>query len=180
VTAPIGAEPPADLKSLALTRGFGHLVASRTLASPLLTGGAGLLLAAVCIGLMLLIGQGVDTKGVVHEALHLIEVTLCITTASALAFGVRSFARGAQSFYVFTGGFVHKRNGKCRAYSWSELDELRPVLVRRGDDAGKLRNYELVASTGRPIAIPLDIVDGRDEFMDQLMGLLDQHGIPVS
>ena len=112
--------------------------------------------------------------------LHLVELVLCFTMFSMLTFAVRSFARGAQSFHVFAGGFVHRRNGRSRAYAWPQVAELRPVLKRRGDDAGKLQSYQLVLRDGGAVTVPVEIVDGRDPFLDHLMGLLDRHGIPVS
>jgi hypothetical protein len=187
---PRGDEPPADVTYLAQTRGFGTQLASRALANPLAVAGGALLVAAVLLGLMVLVGQGVDatgigrrsvdTAGAIHAVLHFLALFLCFGMVGALGYGVRALARGRQSFHVFTGGFVHRRNGKCRAYAWPEVAELRPVFVQRGDDAGKLRCYRLVPRDGTAIMIPLVIVGGRDPFMDELMSVLDQNGVPVS
>ncbi|MFI1991673.1 hypothetical protein [Actinoplanes sp. NPDC020271] len=75
---------------------------------------------------------------------------------------------------------MHRRNGKVRAYVWPDVAELKPVLQTRGEDKGKLMHYALVPRHDKPIAVPVAIVDGRDTFLDNLMGLLQQHGIPVS
>jgi len=98
----------------------------------------------------------------------------------AIVFAIRAFARDAQSYHVFAGGFVHCKNKHSTAYAWNEIAELTPFRQRAGQDRSKLLHYRLVPRGGRPIAIPLVIVEGRDSFMDNLMGMLDHNGVPVS
>jgi hypothetical protein len=178
---PIGDEPPVDVSQLAQTRGFGPRVASRALASPLVTGGLGLVAAAACVGLLMLFGALHPPRtGLLYPVMRFIALFLCFSLVGALVFSIRAFVRGAQAFHVYAGGFIHRRNGKARAFGWPEVGELRPVYGKRGDTAGKLLHYQLVPRTGAPVAIPLHLVDGRDAFMDQFMAVLDRNGIPVS
>ncbi|BCY11214.1 hypothetical protein [Actinoplanes sp. L3-i22] len=178
---PVAEEPSADVTALALSRGLGHRVDSRKLANPV-TRGAGLLLAAAAsIGLLVLLSYlGQDSDGFFWEVLHVIALVFCFSAVFLIVSGLRVFIVGAQSFHVFANGFVHRRNGRVQAYTWPEVTELKPVLQTRGEDRGRLLSYALVPRQAKPIAIPVAVVDGRDPFLDNLMGLLQHHGIPVS
>jgi hypothetical protein len=178
---PIAEQPPEDVTNLALSRGLGHLVDSRKLPNPM-TRGLGMLLAAGgSIALLVLISYlAKDQDGFFWEVLHVVGLFFCFAAVFLIAASIRVFVVGAQSFHVFTNGFVHRRNGKVRAYGWQDVTELKPFLQTRGEDKGKLVHYSLVPRHDKPIAIPVTIVDGRDTFLDNLMGLLQHHGIPVT
>lgn len=178
---PIAEQPPADVTALALSRGLGHMVDSRSLPNPVTRGVGMLLSAALSIGLLVLLSYlGKDSDGFFWEILHVVALFFCFSAVFLIVASIRVFVAGAQSFHVFTNGFVHRRNGRSRAYGWPELAELKPVLQTRGEDKGKLLNYALVPRHDKPIAIPVAVVNGRDTFLDNLMGLLQHHGVPVS
>ncbi|BCJ47069.1 hypothetical protein GCM10010168_34110 [Actinoplanes ianthinogenes] len=168
-------ETPTDVSSLAYSRGLGQEVADRSLPSPLKAGGTWLGIAAGSLLLLFLASLGHDTDGIVYGLLRLVGLFFCFLMVYALAMGIRTFIQGAQSYYVFTGGFVHRRNGRAQAYTWSEIAECKPLLRK-----GQLINYQLVPRGRKPINIPVILVNNRDAFLDSLMGLLHQHGIPVS
>ncbi|WP_436533559.1 hypothetical protein [Actinoplanes sp. HUAS TT8] len=178
---PIAGQPPEDVTALALSRGLGHLVDTRKLPNPV-TRGLGLLVgSAVVFGLLLLLSYlGRDADGFFWEILHVIALFLCFMVLYFVINAIRVLIIGAQSFHVFTNGFVHRKNGTLRAYVWPELTEFKPVLQTRGENKGTLLHYALVPRHDKPIAVPVAIVNGRDTFLDNLMGLLQHHGIPVS
>jgi hypothetical protein len=178
---PLGEEPPPNVTAMAHSRQLGPRLASRKLANPLAVFGLSILASAASLGMLILfswIGQSVD--GVLHAIVRFGGLFFCFAFVGALVYGLATLARGAQSFHVYAGGFVHRRNSKVSAYNWPEVAELRPVIGKRGDTAGKLQSYQLVPRSGSPIGIPLAIENGRDPFMDQLMAVLQQHGIRVS
>ncbi|GAA4603821.1 hypothetical protein BJY16_004754 [Actinoplanes octamycinicus] len=168
-------ETPADVSSLAYSRGLGHQVADRSLPSPLKAGGSWLAVAAVSLLLLFLASLGHDTDGIVYGLLRLVGLFFCFLMVYSLAMGIRIFIQGAQSFHVFTGGFVHVRNNRAQAFTWAEIAECKPLLRK-----GQLVNYQLVPRGRKPINIPVILVDNRDAFLDNLMGLLHRHGIPVT
>ncbi|MFI5933371.1 hypothetical protein [Actinoplanes sp. NPDC051494] len=182
---PYGEEPPAEITGAALARGLGRRLASRYLLSPAISGGLSLLLLAGCILAFVLLGVlGPKASGLLEDVLGWVANLLCFATVVAIVLVIRSFVRGAQSYHVYTGGFVHRKNGRVTAYAWNEIAELKPFLQKAGEDRGKLVHYRLVTRLvtrpGRTIALPVEITDGRDPLLDHLMGMLDQHGIPVS
>jgi hypothetical protein len=178
-TAPSTEVPPA-VAQVAAQRGFGSLISTRALANPVAMGLLGLVGAAVCLGLLILVSQiGEGSTGIVYGVLRFLALFACFAMFGALAFGISSLVRGAQSNYIYPGGVIHKRNSSVRSYSWSEVKELRGIIATKGDSAGKLLHYQLTPTTGKPFLIPLNIVDGRDEFLDHLIAALQQNGRPV-
>jgi hypothetical protein len=166
---------------LARTHTFGDLVSARHLANPVATAVGLFVVAAVGAGLLFGVGAiGEHTDGLVRSLLRFLALLGCFTMVGALAGAIGTLARGAQSFYIFTNGVVHRRNGKVHAYSWNELSELRAVIGTKGDQAGKILHYRLTPSAGTAMAIPMQLVDGRDEFMDNLIGAMRYHGRPVN
>src|SRR5256885_9110152 len=177
---PIGEEPPVEVADVARDRGLGPRVASRKLANPLVV--AGISLGAAVLALVLLMafaGLHPPTHGLLYPLVRFVGLFLCFGFVGALVYGIAALVRGAQSFHVYAGGFVHRRNGKVRAVTWPEVAQLSPVTGKRGDNTGKLLHYQLVLRDGSTIAVPLQIVNGRDEFMDHLMATLRGNGIPV-
>lgn len=179
---PAGEEPPPPpVTALAQSRGFGPLVASRKLANPLVVSGLSLVAALVCLGLLILMSSLFpDVEGALTPLIRGAALFLCFGFVIMLTYAIATLVRGAQSFHIYGGGFVHRRNGKVHAYAWPEIAELRPVVGKRGDAAGKVQSYQLVPRSGPVVAIPLAIENGRDPFMDQLMAALHHHGIRVA
>jgi hypothetical protein len=177
---PVGEEPPPGVTAMAHSRQLGPRVASRKLMNPFVVAGVSLVIALGCLGLLIIMSTVFsDVEGALSPLVRGLALFLCFGFVGALTYGLATLARGAQSFHVYAGGFVHRRNSKVRAYGWAEVAELRPVIGKRGDAAGKVQSYQLVPRSGPPIGIPLAIENGRDEFMDQLMAVLRHHGIRV-
>jgi hypothetical protein len=177
---PTGEEPPAEVADAARDRGFGPRVASRKLANPLVVAGVSLAVAVLALVLMMIFGAlHPPTHGVLYPVMRFVALFLCFGFVGALVYGIAALVRGAQSFHVYAGGFVHRRNGKVRAVAWPDVAQLTPATGKRGDNTGKLLHYQLVLRDGSTIAVPLVIVDGRDEFIDHLMAALRGSGIPV-
>ena len=168
-------QAPEDVTALAMSRGLGHQVADRSLPSPLKAGGSWIAVAAVSLLLLFLVSLGHDTDGLLYGILRFIGLFFCFLMVYSLAMGIRVFIQGAQSFYVFANGFVHRRNGRSQAFTWPEIVEMKPLLKK-----GQLVNYLLVPRHRKPIGIPVVLENNRDSFLDNLMGLLNRHGIPVS
>lgn len=178
---PLGEEPHPAVTALAHNRQLGPRLASRKLLNPLMVGGVSLVVALACLGLLILMSTVFpDPEGALTPLVRGAALFFCFGFVGALTYSIATLVRGAQSFHVYAGGFVHRRNSKVRAYGWPEVAELRPVVGKRGDAAGKVQSYQLVPRSGPPVGIPLAIENGRDEFMDQLMAVLHHHGIRVA
>lgn len=172
--------PPAVL-DVVRARGLGNLVSTRYTPNPITTAVLSFLAAAACLGLLFGASAiGHDADGLLYAVMRFFGLFGCFGMVAALAFGISALVRGAQTFYIFTNGVVHRRNNRATGYAWTELSELRSVIGTKGDSAGKLLHYQLVPTAGRPIAIPMLVVDGRDEFMDNLIAAMNYHGRPVT
>jgi hypothetical protein len=173
-------EVPPAVAAEAAQRGFGGLISSRAMANPVAMGLLGLVGAVAFLGLLILVSQiGHDSSGIVYGLLRFVGLFSCFAMVGALVFGISALVRGAQSNYIYPGGIIHKRNGSVRSYSWTEVQQLRGIIATKGDSAGKLLHYQLTPTAGKPFLIPLNIVDGRDEFLDHLIAALQQNGRPV-
>jgi hypothetical protein len=171
---------PPNVAQAAQERGLGHLLGARQLANPIMVGILSLVAAAVSFGLLMLISNlGKDSGGVLYSVLRVVALFFCFAMVAALAYGVAALVRGAQAYYVYTDGVIHRRNGRVRAFTWAEVVELRGIIGTKGDNAGKLLHYKLTPQGGKAFLIPISIVDGRDEFLDHLISALKQHGRPV-
>jgi hypothetical protein len=178
--APLGDEPPANVGGAAQSRGLGPRLASRYLANPVMMAGFYFVGALVCLGLLVLASTVFeDVEGALSPLVRFGALFLCFGFVGALTAAIAILVRGAQSYHVYAGGFVHRRNSRVRPLGWSEVAELRPVVAKRGDAAGKVQSYQLAPHQGAPVAIPLVIENGRDEFMDRLIAALQQAGVPV-
>jgi hypothetical protein len=177
---PVGDEPPANVGTAAQSRGLGPRLASRYLANPVVMAGFYFIGALVCLGLLVLASTVFEEpEGAIRPLVRFGALFLCFGFVGALTMAIAVLVRGAQSYHVYAGGFVHRRNSRVRALAWPEVSELRPIVNKRGDAAGKVQSYQLVAHQGAPVAIPLVIESGRDEFMDRLIAALQQAGVPV-
>jgi hypothetical protein len=179
---PVGDEPPANVGAAAQSRGLGPRLASRYLPSPFAMAGLYFIGALVCLGLLILAStlfDEPDGRGAVTAVLRFGALFACFGFVGALTAAIAILVRGAQSYHVYAGGFAHRRNSRVRALGWPEVSELRPIVNKRGDAAGKVQSYQLVPHQGAPVAIPLVIENGRDEFMDRLIAALQQAGVPV-
>jgi hypothetical protein len=174
-------EPPADVLAAAHDNQLGPYVTSRFLANPWAMSFIYFIVALVCLGIMLGVGQiGEGSEGVLYTILRIFALVGCFGFVGALTTSIAVLVKGFQSWHLFAGGLVHRRNGKVTAVSWPQIAEVRPLVTKRGDNAGKVQNYQVVPRAGTPIAIPLVIADGRDEFLDALFATVRQHGVPVS
>jgi hypothetical protein len=171
---------PPNVAQAAQQRGLGVSISTRALPSPVAVGIMCLAAAAVFLGLLVLTSQiGQDTGGVLYSLLRFVALFSCFGMVGALAYGVAALVRGAQAYYVYSGGVVHRRNSNVRAFTWAEVTELRGIIGTKGDRAGKLMHYKLTPAGAKPFLIPINIVDGKDEFLDHLIAGLKQHGRPV-
>lgn len=171
--------PPAVLTA-AHSRQLGPPVATRKLPNPLLVSGVSVLLAFGSLGLLVLVSWwATDITGPLRTLLRAVALFSCFSFVGLLAYAIAVLVRGAQAFYLFAGGFVHRRNSRVRALAWPEVAELRPMVAKRGSAAGKVQSYQLVARDRKTIAVPLVLQDGRDLFMDQLMAVVARYGIPI-
>jgi hypothetical protein len=176
----VGEEPPANVAEVAHRHRLGPRLASRYLANPLMLSGFYFVGSMACLGLLVLASTAFeDVEGVLSPVVRFGALFLCFGFVGALTAAIAILVRGAQSYHIYTGGFVHRRNSRVRALAWPEIAELGPVIRKRGDQAGKVLSYRLVPRQGAPIPVPLVVEDGRDQFMDHLVAALQQAGVPV-
>jgi hypothetical protein len=180
-TAASRREPQPDVLAAARDNQLGQYLTSRFLASPFAMSFVFFVVALVCLGIMIGFSQiGKDSEGLLYSVLRILVLIGCFGFVSALTTAIAVLVKGFQSWHLFAGGLVHRRNGKVTAVSWPQIAEIRPLVTKRGDNAGKVQNYQVVLRAGTPIAIPLVLADGRDEFLDALFATVRQHGVPVS
>src|SRR5690606_9453747 len=171
--------PTPDILAAAQSRQLGAHVTGRRInyfvaAVWCLLGAALALVLAIAVAAL-----GNNASGIVVTLLRSLALLGCFAFASALGIGLAALVRGIQSFHLFAGGLVYRKYGRTTAVSWPEVAELRPVVGKRGAAAGKVQQYQLALHNGRSVTVPLVVINGRDEFMDQLMAVLQHNGIPV-
>ena len=179
--APLAAEVPPDVAQAAQQRNFGVLLSTRALASPLQRFALWLVIAVVCFGVLVAISSiRPNMFTVLYSILRFFGLFFCFAGVYALAVAIRALIVGARAYFVFANGFVYRHNGKIQAYAWQEINALQSVVGTRGSAAGKLLHYNLVTTAPKPIMIPVNIVNGRDEFLDHLIAALTRHGKPIT
>jgi hypothetical protein len=179
--APLTAEVPPDVAQVAHQRGFGHLVSSRALASPMQRFALWLVIAIVCFGLLVAISSiRPNMFSFAYTVLRFIGLFFCFAGVYAIVVAIRSLVIGSRAYFVYANGFAYRHNRKVQAYAWPEITALQSVVGTRGDAAGKLVHYNLVTPAAPPIMIPVHIVNGRDEFLDHLIAALTRHGRPIT
>jgi hypothetical protein len=177
VTAPA----PPEVAQAAQRHDFGPLAASRAMANPWLSFVIGLVVSAACFGLLTLISYlGHDSNGFVYAIARFFGLIFCFSGVFALVWAIRVVVMGSRSYFAYANGFVYKHNSNVRAIAWPEVASLQSVLGTKGSNAGKLLQYNLQPQdNSKPIPIPLDIKNGRDPFLDQVIAALGRFGRPV-
>jgi hypothetical protein len=179
--APPASEIPTDVSQAAQGRGFGPLLSVRQLASVKNRFLLWLLIAAGCLGLLLLTSlYRPSVYSAMYSVMRFFALVFCFGMVFAIVTAIKALVVGNRSFFVYGEGFVYRHNSKVQAFSWPEVTGLQSVLGKRGDAAGKLSHYNLLPPGGQPIPIPINIVNGRDEFLDHLMAALNRHGRPIT
>ena len=174
-------EVPTDVTQAAQARGFGPLLSERQLPNARNRFFMWLLIAAGCLGLLILTSTVQPSIfSWLYQLLHFIALFFCLGMVYAIVIAIRTASLGNRSYFVFTEGFAYRHNSKVQAFSWQEISGLQAVIGKRGDATGKLSHYNLLPQGSRPIMIPINIVDGRDEFLDHLMAALNRHGRPIT
>jgi hypothetical protein len=174
-------EPP-DVAQAARGRNFGSLESFRALANPWTNFATYLVIAVVCFGLLTLVSYVApdDSFSLLYSVLHVVAVVACLGGVFCVVAALRALATGNRSYFVYTNGFVYRQNSNVRALAWPEVTSLQSVLGTRGSTAGKLLYYKLLSQGGKPIAIPIKIVNGKDDFLDHLIAALGRNDRPVN
>ena len=172
---------PPEVVAATRQYGLGNVLAVRKGTHPLLAALASFAAAAVLAGVMWAVSELGEHIGFRsgQKAVGFLGLFACVFMVGFLVYGVVALIRGNLSYYVCTHGFVYRRNRTIRTYRWQEITELRSRLYEAGDNAGKIRDYQLVPANGKPITVPLEVVDDRDPFVDALITGLKREGRPV-
>jgi hypothetical protein len=173
--------PPPDVDRVAQQRGFGPLLSSRALPHPGKNALGKLAAGVVCFVLLMVFASVIPELSIfsfMYSVARFIGLVFCFAGVFFFVVALRVLVIGARAYYAYANGFVYRHNSRIQAFGWHEATELRPLVTRRGDNAGKVLEYELVGPAG-PIVIPLQIVNGRDEFMDHMIPALGRFGKPV-
>jgi hypothetical protein len=174
------AEVPPEVVQAAQQRGLGYLLSTRYLANPFVVGIGSIAAGAAFFGLLYLISAFAhDKSGIIYSVMRFFALFACFAMVGSITYGIAALVRGSHAFWVYTEGIVHRHNKRVQAYTWNEVAELRGVVGTKGDNTGKLLHYRLTPQGGKAFNIPLNIVDGRDEFLDHLLAAMKQHGRPV-
>jgi len=177
---------PPEVAQAAAQRGFGALVNARLMNRPMTTAMVYLGLGVACLVLLLVSSWLIGT--VFHPTsfsfawsiLRIVPLIFCFGMVLAPVYALRIILLGSRSYFAYTNGFVYRHNRRVQAVAWPEVRELRSVIGTRGDTAGKLLHYDLVPVSGPAIPIPINIVNGRDEFLDHVIAALRHHGRPIA
>nr|BFE64579.1 hypothetical protein GCM10020063_091050 [Dactylosporangium thailandense] len=176
-------EVPVEVGEAAQARGFGPLLSERQLARARNRFLLWLAIAAGCLGLLIgtgALGSRLSVFDALYSVVRFIGLFFCFGMVFAIVSAIRTLVVGNRAYFVYSEGFVYRHNGKVQAFSWPETTGLQSVLGKRGDAAGKLSHYNLLVQGSEPIMIPINIVNGRDEFLDHLMAALTRHGRPIT
>jgi hypothetical protein len=185
-TPPTTAQVPPEVQQAAAQRGFGAPLGTRLLNRPVVTALVYLGVAVACFVLLLLsswvLTEVFHPKGftVLWSILRIIPLAFCFGMVGALVYGLRILVTGSQCYFAYTNGLVYQHRRQIQTVAWQEVTELRSVLATRGDNAGKLLHYNLIPAGGKPIPVPIVVVDGRDEFLDQVIAALRHYGKPIN
>jgi hypothetical protein len=173
---------PDDVAAAAAARNLGSVIDARKLANPFASAIIMVVLAAASFGLLALVANLVPrgTSGILLPLVRVVAVALCFGGVMFVALAARALVTGARSYFVYDHGFAYKHNGKVEAFGWADVTALKPVFATKGDNAGKLLHYNLVRQADKPVLIPLNIVNGRDPFLDSLLAILTRLGRPVN
>jgi hypothetical protein len=179
-------EVPPEVSQTAQQRGFGALIDARLMNRPVTTALIYLGAGVACLVLLLVSSWLIGT--VFHPTsfsfawsiLRIVPLLFCFGMVLAPVYALRILIVGARSYFAYANGFVYRHNRRIQAVAWPEVRELRSVIATRGDAAGKLSHYDLVPLSGSAIPIPINIVNGRDEFLDNVIAALRHYGRPIN
>ena len=179
-------EVPPEVTQTAEQRGFGALIDARLMNRPGATAMVYLAIGVGCL-VMLLVSSWLITS-VFHPTsfsfawsiLRIVPLLFCLGMVLAPVYALRIVLMGSRSYFAYANGIVYRRNRAIQAVAWPEVRELRSAVVTRGDAAGKLSHYDLVPLSGPPIPIPINIVNGRDEFLDHVIAAVRHYGRPIN
>lgn len=176
---------PPEVLTTAQEHGLGPLLTARKNMNPFLTALILLVLAGLIFGALYWFGSavsGTDPGGLprpLRKALGFVLAGACVFMVGFVIAAIVVLIRGFRSYYVFAEGFAVKHNRTIRAFRWPEVTELRSQISETGSNAGKVVGYELIPGEGRKIGVPLEVRDGRDEFIDTLIATMKDHGRPI-
>jgi hypothetical protein len=139
--------------------------------------------AGVSFGLMILVSWIASDTGVFSLArsiLRFFALIFFFMFVWGLVYGIRGLVVGSRVHYLFSGGLVHSRRSGLRAVAWPEVAVLKSVYNRRQQGSeGKVLGYRVESRDGSSFTIPLALVNGRDAFIDQVVGNLRAHNRPI-
>ena len=174
--------PPA-VELTARERGLGALLRVRASANPVKSAGGYLIAAVVAAVAFVLLGKLAE----LFDGLRGLQKAIALLALTPLVFGcgfviaaIVVLIRGSRGWYLWEGGFAFKHNSKVWAYPWAEVSELQLKRYENGENAGKIYQYRVVPSDGRPIAVPVELTDDRDPFNEALAEAVRAAGRPVS
>ncbi|GIH15386.1 DUF6585 family protein [Rugosimonospora africana] len=173
---------PPEVVQAAQAHNFGRMESTRSLANPRQTSVLWLVIGIVCFVVLWLlseVGSKNSSLSVLWSILHFFGLLFCFAGVFAIVAAIRVLVTGARSYYVYENGFVYRHNGNVRAIAWPEVTSLQSVLGTRGSNSGKLTHYNLNVQGIKPIPIPIQIVNGRDDFLDHLIAALGRFNRPV-
>ncbi len=177
---------PDLVQRLSASRGFGDLIDTRHEISRkgalfrgcvLIVGSSGLL--AVLFGV---VGAPdlITSSTAFYFIFNFIRLFLLCSWVAGVGFVLRGIFVGSRSHYLYAGGLVHNRRGGPFAVAWPELAAFKSFYNRRGtSQAGRILGYRVTTRDGRSFTIPLVLVNGRDRFIDVIIGNLRAYGRPI-
>jgi hypothetical protein len=174
--------PPPKVVRIAESRDLGRLLGSRKLANPFANAGGWVVISLASLTVPYLLGFFVPkglSDGIVVPVTRFITVVFSVIAAVAFVMAVRALVMGARAYFMYAQGFVYLHNGQAEVFRWSDVTGLRAAYAAGVGVARRPRHYKLARTSGRPVGIPLAIVDGTDPFADQLVAIVRRLGRPT-
>ncbi|MCW2885362.1 MAG: hypothetical protein QOE54_3182 [Streptosporangiaceae bacterium] len=162
-------QPPPKVTELAAAQRLGDLLSSRKGSTPFANAFFALAVAALLFGVTVVLALLRLARGV---AVFTFACSVGIAFLSLFA-----LLAGFTGAYLYTGGLVHRKNGRLSAVRWPDVSEL--LLWRAGGRtrlAGRLLCYHVVTRSGRKLPIEAHVGAGRDAFGELLEQKIRQEG----
>ena len=173
---------PEKVGRLAAQRGFGGLIDVRreiSMTSALVMGVGTAVGSGVAMWLLSLVPGATSAFSWVHSVARVFALVFFFAMVWGIIMAVRGLVVGSRACFLFEGGLVAKHRTGPIAVAWPEITALKTVYRRNQGNEGKVAGYRVETPNGTAFAVPLVLVDGRDAFIDRIVGQVRALGRPI-
>ncbi|WP_345438681.1 hypothetical protein [Actinoallomurus vinaceus] len=135
--------------------------------------------SGVAMWLLSLIPGATSMFSWVHSVARIFALVFFFAMVWGIVMAVRGLLVGSRACFLFEGGLIAKRRTGPVAVAWPEITALKTVYRRNQGNEGKVAGYRVETPNGTAFAVPLVLVDGRDAFIDRIVGHVRALGRPI-